>query len=87
MTSKVSKVSDILAGAHVMGGDSLKAYHDAKACVNAMRKVGWDRRGSDIRNATKNYRVMVSVVSDEFGIRRGFRIFRPDTKAEVILEG
>ena len=77
MASKVSQVTDILKGAHVMG-DTL-VWHDAKACVNAMRRVGRDRQFSEIRRATKNYRVIVSMTPE------GIRIFRPDNKAELIL--
>ena len=77
MASKVSQVTDILRGAHVMG-DTL-VWHDAKACVNAMRRVGRDRQFREIRQVTKNYRVIVSMTPE------GIRIFRPDNKAELIL--
>lgn len=82
MTSKVSKVTDILKGAHVMGDTpqtGLAAYHDAKAVVNTMRKVGWDCRLAAIQTATKNYRVTVSLRES------AIRIYRPDTKAELLL--
>ena len=77
MASKVSQVTDILRGAHVMGDTSV--WHDAKACVNAMRRVGRDRQFREIRQVTKNYRVIVSMTPE------GIRIFRPDNKAELIL--
>ena len=82
MASKVSQVTDILKGAHVMGDtpqQGLAAYHDAKACVNAMRRVGQDRQFREIRQVTKNYHVIVSMTPE------GIRIFRPDNKAELIL--
>jgi hypothetical protein len=82
MASKVAVISGILKGSHVMGDTpqlGLAAYHDAKACVNAMRRVGWDRRMNMIRKHTKNYRVMVALTDG------GIRLFRPDTKQEIVL--
>lgn len=80
--SKVAQISGILKGCHVMGDTpqlGLAAYHDAKACVNAMRRVGWDRRFRVIRDRTKNYRVIVSLTDG------GIRLFRPDTRQELVL--
>jgi hypothetical protein len=80
--SKIEQVTRLLKGSHVMGdtpNTGLAAYHDAKACVNAMRRVGWERRFTIIRQHTKNYRVMVSLNDN------GIRIYRPDTQQEMIL--
>ncbi len=77
MASRISILTNILVGSHIM--DPLYGYHAARECVNANRMVGAERRFMAIRAATKNYRVMVSLTD------AGIRIYRPDTNQEYIM--
>jgi hypothetical protein len=85
MASMISQVDKILQGAHVMSDNPLTAYFAAKACVNANRKVGVERRFNTMRMATKNFRVMLSIVDNGRGIRDAIRLYRPDTQQEFIF--
>lgn len=78
--SKIETLCRLLDGQHVMGADSLKVYHDARAARNGLLKREPIARTMAIQRALKNYRVGVFHTQDE-----RTRIVNYATKAEVIL--
>jgi len=79
MASKISTITAILNGAHVMGEDGLKAYHDARSVRNAMLRVGRQRQLGAVIQAIKNYRVTASYNDT------GIRLYRAATQQELVL--
>lgn len=78
--SKVSMLSKLLDGTHVMEpANGLKSYHAAREVINASRMRDAYLRNSKVKSLLKNFRVMVSMQGD------ATRIYRPDTKQELII--
>ena len=57
--SLVAQIAEVLDGAHVLGKDSLREYHKARAVQDLKRRKGIDRLAA-VRKELKNYRVQVN---------------------------
>lgn len=84
--SKVSQMTEFLKPAyHFETGPraDLGIYHAAKAIINANRRVGTDRRASEMRRLLKPFNIMLSY---QPSINGPIRLYSPDTNSEWIME-
>jgi hypothetical protein len=76
------RIGSVIDGHHVMGQDGLGDYHTVQRVKKAMRKHQPSMRYVAIKQALKNYRVIVTQTPEPV---RKVRVFCPATQAEVVL--
>jgi hypothetical protein len=80
---KLSKFLDDLA--HMpSNAPGLQSYHAAIAIRNANLRCGVERRCAAVKKAAKQFNVMVSIASNQRGIRT-VRLYSPIKQTEIFL--